>query len=129
MEKELWYKDSDNSSGNIYAEEIGNNLYLLKESALFSKRYLYGVKVKASLKEDDKIWIDEIVEFTDFKTKCLILNPEIIESNAMKQVIKKLMEIGGSCDRSMGGVMNFYIPRSSDFDLNKEFEKAKNALR
>ena len=65
MEKEIWYRDSNNSTGNIIAEIIGQDLYQLKESALFSKRYLFGVKVKATLKDDDKIWIDEIVDFTE----------------------------------------------------------------
>ena len=128
MTKEIWYKDSDNSSGNIIAEVLGDDLYLLKESALFSKRFLYGVKVKATLKEDDKIWIDEILDYTEFRTECLILNDETIYSDIMKLLINKLNDLGGTCDRSMGGVLNLYIPRSSDFDITKEIEKIKNTL-
>lgn len=119
-EKMLHFKE-DGNVGLLLSKRIENNFYMIKETPLFieSKLYEYGTVVATQKENDGKLWITNIVSKSAYKTEVYCLNKEIIKSKTFKALSNKLIEIGGSFDIAMGGVVSIYIPKNIDFNINK----------
>ncbi|MCB4800319.1 hypothetical protein LG649_15815 [Tamlana sp. PT2-4] len=91
-----------------------------------SKLYEYGTIVSAKKGFDGKLWIKEIVTKSEYVTDVYCWSKEMIDSNTFKLLSKKIIEIGGSFDIAMGGIVSIYYPKNVEFNLSREVEKIEN---
>lgn len=125
MEKDLWYRIDNISTGRISGMELGSNLYRLAESSVISEEYVYGMKVQASLKEDNKIWIDKIIEESVFVTEGFTIKDEFYKSDEFKELAKKIISWGGDWENLFGGMIYFHIPKTSIDSFKEALSSAK----
>lgn len=126
-EKILYYNE-DGNVGNILSQKLRDKTYKILETPLLieSKLYQYGTIVFAEKESDGKFWIKEVINKSEYETEVYCWSKEMINSNTFKQLSKKLLEIGGSCDVAMGGIVSIYYPKNVEFNLSRELEKIEN---
>lgn len=126
-EKMLFFNE-DGNVGNILSKRQKDKTYKILETPLLieSKLYQYGTIVSAERKPDGKLWIKEVINKSEYETEVYIWSKEMINSNTFNRLSKKLLEIGGSYDIAMGGVVSIYYPKNVGFNLSREIEKIEN---
>jgi hypothetical protein len=80
------------------------------EESSFITDAVYRDVIRATEAQDGSLLFVEIVERSTFVTSSWILSQELVESPAVQQVLKQIVDRGGNCERVFGGGLIVHTP-------------------
>jgi hypothetical protein len=93
----------------LLIEEVGPELFLLKESSLAGFARYHDV-VHATRSEDGSLLFRRIVEQSSFVTSTYILPEGTADSAELEVILSEVMDLGGCWERAFGGVLLIHLP-------------------
>jgi hypothetical protein len=89
-------------SEKLLLTAVGGDLFRLEESSFITDA-VYRDVIRATETEDGALLFVEIAERSPFVTNSWILSYELVQSDAVQQVLKQIMDRGGNWEQVFGG--------------------------
>ena len=116
----LPFPEGDGSE-TVAAEEIGADTYTILENPIFSCRLNYGTTVKAIANEKGDLVVSKVIRASRYKTTKFLLSSVEDQRIIKEKIGPPLLEIGGTWEIAMGGLVFIHVPVDSHFELKKLF--------
>ena len=103
----LFFANGD--SENLLVSQVGADLFRLEESSFLGEGYYHDV-IRALVRSDGALDVQEIVSRSGLTTLEWILSKDVIESTELRSVLDWVMNIGGGWERAFSGVLLLHLP-------------------
>jgi hypothetical protein len=91
---------------------LGAGLYRLEESSFLGEvRYLDVIRATAL--DDRSLLFKELVPPSDLVTQTWVFSRETIASRELREILDRVMTIGGNWEQAFGGVLMVHVPKES----------------
>jgi hypothetical protein len=88
-------------SEDLIVTSLGSNLYRLEESS-FGFEIRYRDVIRTILGDDGSLLFKEVVTHSDLDTQSWVISKEIIASRELREILDRVMAIGGSWEQAFG---------------------------
>ncbi|OUS29457.1 hypothetical protein A9Q99_10210 [Gammaproteobacteria bacterium 45_16_T64] len=104
-------------------EEIGKDLYILREHPLMSDSAMYGDTIEAVEDSPGQIRFVKVVQESDSQMYDFILTKEIVESEQFKKLKVRLSDNNIFWQNDFGGCFTCFVPQGCSIDIEHEIKQ------
>jgi len=122
-EREL--RTADGDSERLLLTALGKDLYRVEESS-FVTAAVYRDVIKTSDTRDGSLLFIEIVERSPLVTNTWTLRKEVIESQAVQSILRRIMDEGGNWEQVFGGCLIVHAPPEISREIEEQILAAAN---
>lgn len=118
-------KKIDVNGESIYAEKVGDTIYRCEESAISNKEPVYGDEIEV-IGNGDVLKFVRVVKASALHTRRYIWSKEIVETDKCKQMLDKIITMGGFWEVAMGGLVFLHVPVGKESILDELINSLKD---
>jgi hypothetical protein len=111
IEREVCFLDGSRES--LLLTPLGENRFRMDESSMFGE-VMYRDVIEAIETEGGVLRFVAVVEKSPLTSRSWISRQELIETDAIQNLLRRIMDEGGNWEQTFGGVLTVHLPRGKD---------------
>jgi hypothetical protein len=120
VEREL--RTATGDSETLLLTPVGEDLFRMEESSFLTDA-VYRDVIKATETEGGALLFNEIAEHSPLVTNSWILQPELIQSDAVQSILKRIMDQGGNWEQAFGGVLMVHTSATTAKEIEEQIRR------
>jgi hypothetical protein len=117
---------AEDTTVDVSVEALGQGRYRLTNFPIGACRLRFGDVIEARLLPDGVLEYVRRVERTPFKIYSYIVSSKAVESETLRRLLDKVLDLGGHWERVFGGVLLIALPKGVEWDPESDFPAAED---